>query len=86
MDDPIELEKCQNATIYGNLLDLELFSNGYDHLKGQILAMDPLPPSINQAYYIIQAAKQQKYATEIMRAQREIEACAVINKPPNKIS
>lgn len=78
--------KACTCDLHKKILDLEsrnkLFqflmglNSGYDAIKNQILAMDPLP-TVNRAYYILQQQEKQRQMKEGMQAIPNAEAYAV---------
>jgi len=64
-------------------------NSGYEVVRSQILAMDPIPP-VNKAYYLIQRVEKQRKVSDVINIRNEVDACAVqkqhINKNYNNVS
>lgn len=59
-------------------------NSGYNSMKGQILAKDPLS-TVNRAYQIIQQIEKQKQVTDVMQIKQEVEVYAVNKQGPKPV-
>jgi len=76
------MKKLQEKNSRNQLIQFLMgLNSGYDAVRGQILAMDPLP-TVNRAYYIIQQIKKQKQVTGVMQGSQETEAYTVQKLAP----
>lgn len=67
------LKRLQEKESRNQLLQFLMgLNSGYDTVKGQILAMDPLP-TVNRAYYIIQQIERQRQISGVMQGRQETE-------------
>lgn len=71
------LKKLLDADALNKLMQfLMALNDGYENMRGNVLAMDPLPP-VNRAFHLVQQVEKQKQVTGNIQAEAESSALSV---------
>uniref|UniRef100_A0A803MDX4 Reverse transcriptase Ty1/copia-type domain-containing protein n=1 Tax=Chenopodium quinoa TaxID=63459 RepID=A0A803MDX4_CHEQI len=77
------MKKLADAESLNKLIQfLMALNEGFENIRGSILAMEPLPP-VNRAFHLVQQQEKQKEITGNMTTNTEVSAMNVKRQPTN---